>query len=154
MKSIGAIFALLIGLPAFAVRLPDCSHFGESQNRINNKEILGLKRSSEEGTQAVALLKGTFVKMYSHKGRDRVFQMKIGPGNKDTVEVRNSSDDKIPALHRGDRIIACGTYRTHFTDLYQDPRSPDGAIINRTNFAWNPYDNDGFLVINGVLYNQ
>jgi hypothetical protein len=151
-------FVLLLTLPLFAANAnaftatPDCVKSGDTLS-INNTEILKLKVTTEDGTPAGAYVEGTYMKKYASSDFGRHFQMKIGPQTQDTIEVYYSDDAKLPSLRSGDHLVVCGRYATNRNGFYGNPKSPDGAYINQTSTAWSEYAEDGFILVNGRLYN-
>ena len=130
---------------AFATH-PPCLKMSEVVS-VNNSEILRLKQTAQDHQAFPALVRGTLVKMYSADGPTTRFQMKMGPRPSDVIEV-NSMATNLPALRAGDRILACA----RFMSLRGE--SPDGALLYETSQTWKPTGDDGYLIINGVLYDQ
>ena len=68
------------------------------------------------------------------------------PHKTDTITVSHDPvTSELPKLKPGDRIVACGLFSI-------DPRLSDRAIIDNTAQSYDGYHTDGFLMVNGTIF--
>ena len=135
--------------------VPTCLNDQSQPMTVNNQSVLQMKISTPNSYHARALVSGVVTKLYSDATCHHHFELQIGSGAGDTIEIiYNEEFGKFPAFGLGAKVIVCGDYITSNRPS-QYPISPDGAIIHWVHKAPNPaHHPSGFLVINGVLTGQ
>lgn len=119
---------------------------------IENDQVLEWKKTTRNLFKDRTHVIGYVVKIYPDRNDHNHFSIQIGDGKSDTLEVVYNKDfGKLPALRLGDEVEACGDYITS-TKAGKYPVSPDRAIIHWVHSANKDFHQDGFLIINGVLY--
>jgi hypothetical protein len=124
---------------------------------IMNEQVLEWKRTTANQTLKRARVSGSLVKWVQSRKSHEHFEVKIGEGQNDSVEIVYNSDfGQMPQIAPGARVEVCGDYITSNAQAGRYPPSPMGAIIHWVHF--NPGDRDGgkhehgYVWIDGVLY--
>jgi hypothetical protein len=122
----------------------------DSALSVNNDEVLEWKRKTKAQYKDRALVKGTVVREIRSRSTHEHFEIRIGQGRTDVLEVvYNREFGELPAIQPGMQVEACGDYITV-------KNSPSGAIIHWVHY--NPGDRDGgkhehgYVVLDGVQY--
>jgi len=138
---------------ALASNAPECI----SRNQplpVNNEQILQWKQFSKNGFKDRGHIHGTLTKIYKDKSGHRHFQVTIGDGARETIEViYNQKFGKIPQeqMQVGSEVESCGDYITSNRNGKYE-QSPDGAIIHWVHESSNDRHDSGYVMINGVLF--
>ncbi len=146
----GVLFSSLV---ASAATVPDCYDKDGNVLPIDNQQALGLKTSTPNEYHGRAHVKGTYVQSYKHTKGHTHFEIQIGSGDDDTIEIIYNDDfGKLNSLQDGESVEACGDFINSFKATSQYQPSPDGALMH-----WlheNPDKSshpDGYLVIGDQL---
>ncbi len=120
---------------------------------VDNAEVIHWKSTTPNQTLERAHVSGTIDRIYSKENGHEHFEIQIGPGSSDTIEVvYNISFGSLPELQVGMTVEACGDYITSNQATSQYPASPSGAIIHWIHRSNSKKHDSGFLLINNVLY--
>ena len=133
---------------------PPCPDGMGGEIQINNEQVLTWKKSTPNQYLNRAKVKGVVQDIYPERKTHYHFQIKIGPKEKDTLEViYNIGFGEINRIVPGMNAVACGDYITSNapTDVYQP--SPDGAIIHWLHRSPRPHRHpSGYLELDGVVF--
>lgn len=154
MYSFVALAFLLSSFALASVSTPDCID-GGAPLAVNNDTILNWKQTTANQFKARGHILGSLQKIYpDHTGHTH-FEVKIGAGNKDTIEViYNEEFGRMPDLVIGMKVEACGDYITSNKPGRSYPASPDGAILHWVHKAMGGSHPGGYVTLNGVVYGQ
>ncbi len=136
--------------------IPPCRGYGYDLP-VNNSQVLHWKRTTENQFRERAHVQGPILQLFSIGDRDHVhFEIQLGKYSDETLEVIYNQDfGKLPPIHPGMQVEACGDYITSTAPSGPYPASPVGAIIHWIHMNPNNSKHDaGFLVIDGKLYGQ
>ena len=150
-------FAMLFFFTAVAARAtPVCTDFTGNPLKPDNQTVLRWKSSTPNQYLGRAEITGTVQAVYPIRNGHNHFQVKIGPGEKDTLElVYNISFGPINDLVPGQTVVACGDYITSNAPTSQYEPSPDGAILHWIHRSPNPGKHpSGFLILDRTTYGQ
>ncbi len=122
---------------------------------IDDAIVLQMKVSTKNSFLARSHVAGVVTDLYKDATGHKHFQLKIGAGITDTLEVVYNQDfGKTSNVALGAQVEACGDYITSNKDTSYKA-SPDGAIIHWVHMSPNLSRHaSGFLIINGVLVGQ
>ncbi len=149
-----ATFVLSLGSVAFADTVPDCQAGGQSLT-VNDAQVLIWKQTTANQFRGRAHIQGTLQKIYPDHSGHHHFQVKIGTGADDTIEViYNEAFGLLPAYQVGSQIEACGDYITSNQRSGHLPASPDGAIVHWVHKAPAGGHDSGYLAIDGTVCGQ
>ncbi len=159
-----SIYALLlstISSPfgfAWSQEVPPCLK-GHTPLEIDNARVVQLKASTPVQYHDRARVKGEIVLVYPDKTGHDHFLIKIGPQEKDTLEVVYSYEfGSLPGPHEGQMVEACGDYITLRTPNGKPPKgggANSDAIIHWVHAADPGTTHEGgYLVMDGVLCGQ
>ncbi|NDG86040.1 MAG: hypothetical protein EBX52_13505 [Proteobacteria bacterium] len=137
-----------------AIAAPPCLDANGSEVRAGNQQVLQWKTSTPNQFLSRAHVAGVIENIYPVRNGHYHFQIKIGPGLQDTIElIYNISFGTIPRLVPGSRAEACGDYITSIAPTQNYEPSPDGAIVHWIHRSPNPARHaSGYLEIDGTLY--
>jgi hypothetical protein len=134
---------------------PECPAYGHDLP-LNNEQVLHWKRTTNNQFQERAHVEGQIVRLFPDATGHHHFEIQIGHGGADTIEVIYNEDfGKLPPLRKGVEVEACGDYITAKAQSGPYPPSPAGAIVH-----WVHANPDGkghppgFLVVDGALCGQ
>ena len=152
------IFAFLMTLIVSSVgfaQSPECMANGRSL-AVNNDQVLNWKESTRNQFRARAHVSGTIRQIYLDHSQHHHYEVGIGPGPTDTVEVIYNEDfGGVPQVRVGSTLEACGDYITSNAPSGPYPASPDGAIVHWVHMSPNPSRHDsGFITLDGVVCGQ
>lgn len=138
-----------------AQSLPACLNDSGQPLALSDSDVLQMKTSTPNSFRARALISGAVTKIYPDHSCHHHFQLKIGAGPNDTIEViYNEEFGSFPAFGVGANVVACGDYITSNRQT-QYPASPDGAIIHWVHKSPNlARHQTGYLMINGAMTGQ
>lgn len=125
---------------------------GHAAIAIDNDQVITWKRTTKNQFHARGHVQGVLRQEYAdHSGHDHLQIALAGAdGSSDTLElVYNSKFGRLPALHAGATIEACGDYITSNQPTRRYPASPDGAIIHWVHKSKNKNHESGYLIIDG-----
>ncbi len=156
MRNLVLLSVLSLVLTSYAwCEVPTCMAKGQVLEN-NNEQVLIWKKSTANQFLARGHVSGTVTQLFpDHSGHNH-FEILIGTGPDDTLEViYNQSFGKLPAIHLGMEVEACGDYITSTAQSGSYAPSPDGAIIHwiHRNPSGHGHDS-GYLAIDGVTYGQ
>lgn len=148
---IGIVFSYQVFSSTVNLPQEDCKDHGKLISVMNEQ---ALKWKSEvNGFHARALISGTVDEVFPDHSGHRHFSLKIGPNNEDHIEViYNESFGAMPLAQVGDSAEACGDYIVSSQQTGGYPASPDGAIVHWVHKSPHASHDDGFVVLNGILY--
>ncbi|MBU6152853.1 MAG: DUF3465 domain-containing protein [Bdellovibrionales bacterium] len=145
---------LFLFTTATALASPACLNFLGEEIQLNNEQVLNWKKVTPNQYLDRAKVKGVVQDIYPARKTHYHFQIKIGPKEKDTLElIYNISFGAIDRIVPGMNVVACGDYITSNapTEVYQP--SPDGAIIHWLHRSPRPNRHPhGYLELDGVVY--
>jgi len=152
-----ALFATAFATPfttGSASAAPPCLEKNGVEVRAGNEQVLRWKSSTPNQFLSRAHVSGTIQNLYPDRNGHSHFQIKIGPGPGDTIElVYNLSFGTIPRLIPGAHAEACGDYITSNAPTQNYEPSPDGAIVHWIHRSRNPARHpSGYLELDGTLY--
>lgn len=158
---------LLFSLVSFAGKPSELPNYeqlqtnkGQQQDCYNGGKVLPVMneeaiqwKTKVSGYQTRVLVSGTVDEVYADKSGHRHFSLKIGAHNDDRVEViYNVSFGAMPLPVVGDEAEACGDYIVATKKNGSFPPSPDGAIVHWVHKSTRKGHDDGFVILNGVVY--
>lgn len=124
---------------------------------VMNEQVLAWKVNTPNQTLKRARVSGVLVKVVQSRKSHEHFEVRIGEGERDSIEIIYNSDfGDMSDLRPGAQVDACGDYITARASNGRHPPSPMGAILHWVHF--NPGDRDGgrhehgYVWIDGVLY--
>lgn len=120
---------------------------------IDNEQALQWRSQQSSGFHSRAFISGTVDEVFPDQTGHRHFSVKIGPNTDDRIEViYNESFGQMPLPQAGDPAEACGDYivATHSNGGY--PPSPDGALVHWVHRSPNGHHDNGFVILNSVVY--
>lgn len=138
---------------ALASETPDCIARNQ-QLPVNNEQVIHWKQSTRDGYKDRGHIHGTLTSVYKDKSGHRHFQVTIGDGSGETIEIiYNQEFGAIPkeALQIGAEVESCGDYITSNKRGKYQP-SPDGAIIHWVHKSTNTRHDSGYVMINGEVF--
>jgi hypothetical protein len=146
--------ALLFSYSAFAdlpaAPSPDCA----GALAVNNAQVLQWKNTTQNEYHDRGHVSGTVGRVYPDQTGHHHFQLQIGSGASDTVEIVYNEDfATTPDIRGGMNVEACGDYITANSSSGGYPPSPDGALLHWVHRSNSPKHPSGYLVIDGKLYN-
>ena len=149
-----SILVVAFSFSVFAAPRVDCLDERRSVLPVINETVLQWKRSTPNQTKKRAHVGGKIVRLFSDKSGHHHFEINIGSGSEDTLEViYNDEFGQLGDLNLGSVVEACGDYITATKQSGPYPPSPSGAIIHWVHRAPNPGSHPhGFLVIDGVMF--
>ena len=154
-KSLLVLASVLFFQNSWGAGVPACLDDHGQALPINNQNVLQMKTSTPNSFHARANVSGVVIKLYSDATCHHHFELQIGPGPTDTIEIiYNEQFGKFPSFTVGAKVVACGDYITSNRQT-QFPASPDGAIIHWVHISPDLQRHpSGFLMINGNLTGQ
>jgi hypothetical protein len=145
---------LMHSMPAHADNLPSCTASGQSLP-VNNADVVNWKHTTHNQFHSRAHIQGLILQVFPDHSGHHHFEVKVGGGATDTVEVIYNEDfGSLPSVNVGDRLEACGDYITSNAQAGHYPPSPDGAIVHWVHMSPSPNHESGYIAINGVAYGQ
>lgn len=142
---------LFLTTNAFAAT-EDCKDKNGKILSVINEQVLQWK-GQLSGFRSRALVAGKVAKTYNDQTGHKHFSIQIGARNNDTIEViYNNSFGVMPTPKVGDEAEACGDFIVASKKNGGYPPSPDGAIIHWVHKSTRAGHENGFVVINDVLY--
>ncbi|MGZ3697557.1 MAG: hypothetical protein ACXWPM_09985 [Bdellovibrionota bacterium] len=148
---------LVLGSTSWGDTVPPCTGFNSSANLpVNNSQVLHWKRTTPNQYHDRAHVQGPVVQDYDDRNGHTHFEIKIGNGPDDTIEViYNTEFGAMPHPAQGTMVEACGDYITSNAQSGPNPASPDGAIVHWVHQSPTPQNHpSGFVMLNGSLYGQ
>lgn len=131
-----------------------CYDHGKLLN-VMNEEALNWKATKNSGYKTRALISGTVAQVFADKSGHRHFSMKIGVEESDRIEViYNESFGAMPQPHLGESVVACGDFIVATKRNGSYPPSPDGALIHWVHRHTGKGHDDGYVILNEVVYGQ
>jgi hypothetical protein len=123
---------------------------------VDNAQVLQWKKTTANQFLARAHVDGRVSRTFSDRSGHKHFEIKLGEGSKDILEVvYNSAFGELPPIQSGMNVEACGDYITSVAQAGPYPPSPSGAIIHWVHLNPSGHGHDsGFLIIDGVVYGQ
>ena len=122
---------------------------------VNNDMVLNWKRSTHNQYRNRGHIYGSLARIYPDKTGHHHLEVQIGQNAGDTIEVIYNEDfGKMPELHLGSVIEACGDYITANAQAGGYPPSPAGAIVHWVHMSPNPGHASGYVVVDGVVCGQ
>lgn len=155
--SFGFLFVLSLILSSSQARQRlECLDEDDEPFEVNNSEVLEWKRTTANQYHDRAYVSGRLVRIYQSPDDHVHFQVRMGQGTKDTLEVVYNDDfGDLPSLQAGMNVQACGDYITASKPSGPYPASPDGALVHWVHKSTQPENHpSGFLRIDGVYYGQ
>ena len=159
IPSILALTLLASLNPAFASAAdPTCIGVGAAIP-IDNARALELKNSNS-GAAIRANVAGKIDRIFNVQCNSKGtchdhFEIKLGPKDKDVLEVVYSNDfGDLPKLQVGDDVQACGDFINTSAPPKAGPASPSGAIIHWVHKSTCMDHETGFVSVNGTLFGQ
>jgi hypothetical protein len=155
MRSIISLIAsLLVSLWLGALHAdPTCMASDNQALGVNNEQVVQWKRSSPNEYHSRGHITGKVTAIFDNATGHNHFEVTIDGQSADTIEmVFSGSFGRLPQIHQGDQVEACGDYITANANYQGYSASPDGAIIHwlhRSDTAKHP---DGYLIVNGQVY--
>jgi len=154
--------ALAYASTAFAsAPVPDClDKAGQRIANPNNEQVLAWKRTTQNSYLDRGYIRGTLEGVYgsnpSHLHLDVFIGQKGQASQANDIEVIYNVEFGQPPLHPqpGVEVIACGDYITSNEASGYYPASPLDAILHWVHKSMNDQHEDGFLMIDGILYGQ
>ncbi|QDK45956.1 hypothetical protein DOM22_12745 [Bdellovibrio sp. ZAP7] len=153
-RNLLTVLALILsGTIAFATEAaPDCIANGQPIPVIN-EQILLWKKQTKNQYKNRGHIYGVVTNIYQGKASHQHFQVKIGDGPRDTIEViYNTSFREIDNLRIGGVVEACGDYITSNAKAGHYKPSPDGAILHWVHESTNSRHDSGYVMVDGVLH--
>lgn len=151
-SSLVGVLSLLSSL-SFA-QTPNCLGAQGQTLPVNDSQVITYKSTTPNQFLARAHIQGILQHAYADKTGHSHFEVKIGAGPKDNIEVvYNQSFGALPQLAPGMVIEACGDYITSNAATSQYPASPDGAIIHWVHRSTGNHAS-GYVVAGGILCGQ
>jgi hypothetical protein len=148
--------AMLVGRSASA-EVPACQDHG-SDLSIDNARVVQLKQTAPLGKTIRAHVSGTVTRVFPDKSNSQGtshthFEIKIGEGDKDVLEVVYSEDfGDMPVAPIGAQVEACGDFINAYGKNNGYPPSPSGAIIHWVHRSNSAKHDSGFVVLDQVVY--
>jgi hypothetical protein len=139
---------------AFAQSLPCLTRGAEIA--VDNQQVLNWKNTTRNQFHARGHIEGTIRQIFSDHSGHHHYEVGIGPGADDTVEVIYNEDfGGVPQVRAGSTIEACGDYITSNAPSGHFPASPDGAILHWVHMSPSLQRHDsGFIILDGVVCGQ
>ncbi len=135
-------------------QIPNCLNSQSQAMPIDDGQVLKYKVSTPNQYLTRAHIKGIVSHLFADHSGHNHFEVKIGSGPNDTIEVvYNQSFGALPALSLGMTVEACGDYITANRPTSNYPPSPDGAILHWVHKTTGGHLG-GFVAINNVLYGE
>lgn len=134
--------------------VPDCMA-GKQEIRINNEQVLNLKKTARNGVEYRAFVAGRLVQSPWIKNKHVRFIMSIGPDKKDLLEViYNLKFGAMPQISPTAEIKVCGDFINSNQRHNGYDASPAGAVIHWVHF--NPGTREmqhehGFIMVDDKL---
>ncbi len=145
-------FAMADGVNAVPVCMGE-----DSSLSVDNQKVLNLKKvNSAKIVRAYA--SGKISKVFPHQCNNKGtchehFEIQIGSGAKDTVEVIYSTDfGDMPKLDVGLNVAACGDFINTSAQANTGPKSPSGAILHWVHKSGCMDHESGFVMIQDRIY--
>jgi hypothetical protein len=139
---------------AASANAPECAGDNSRALPVDNAQVLTWKARTPNQFKARAFVRGPIVRVFPDRNDHNHFEIKIGPSEKDVLEViYNNAFGDLRDTREGMSVEACGDYITSIAQSGPYPPSPSGAIIHWVHF--NPREGGhphGFLVIDGELF--
>jgi hypothetical protein len=152
---LSVVFALSFSIANAASPSPNCLGNNSQILPIDDVQVLTYKTTTPNQFLARAHIQGVLQHAYADKSGHDHFEIKIGSGPTDNIEVvYNQEFGSLPQLRPGMIVEACGDYITSNAATSKYPPSPDGAIVHWVHRANGGNHQSGYLVINGILCGQ
>ena len=138
-----------IGKPPVQGVVPDCMSNDLKPMPLDNARVLELKRNTRNQYKDRGYVQGTVSRIFKRNGDHSHFEIMIGSGPKDGIEIVYNRDFGNPAVEPGDHVIACGDYITSYAKAAGYDASPSKALIHwvHENERGTPHP-DGFVIVN------
>jgi len=137
------------GTPPADASLPDCLIDG-APAEIDNARVLHLKFNTKNQYKDRAYVSGTVTRLFDRNGDHKHFEIRIGGGEKDVIEIIYNTDFGKPAVWAGDQVIVCGDYITSYAKSGRYDASPSKALIHWVHENERGTEHpDGFVAVNG-----
>ncbi|NDD90835.1 DUF3465 domain-containing protein [bacterium] len=147
-----AIPSLRASALAKTVEIPKCDAKDGSALKIDNGRVVVLKNSTPNQFAERARVEGRVSRIFSGNPEHQHFEIQIGPGPQDTLEVVFNLDFGRPEVKQGDLVEACGDYITSNAPTERYQASPSGAIVHWVHEnARGGSHPDGYIVVNDRL---
>ncbi|WP_413584572.1 DUF3465 domain-containing protein [Bdellovibrio sp. HCB274] len=131
---------------------PDCIANGQVLP-INNEQVLQWKKQTQNQYKNRGHILGTVTNIYPGRASHQHFQVKIGTGPRDTIElIYNVKFREIDNLRIGAEVESCGDYITSKAKAGHYKPSPDGAILHWIHQSTNSRHESGYVMMDGVLH--
>ena len=150
---------LLWGIQPVYAQVPSCMYSGHSVD-FNEDQVIGWKAQGRSQFHGWGHVRGVLTQVYSGPNEDsgphEHFQVEIRDdrGDSTTLEViYNQVFGRLPSLHEGMSVEACGEYITSNRPTKRYQPSPDGALLHWVHQnPKNPEQRSGFLILDGKMY--
>ncbi|MBU6374684.1 MAG: DUF3465 domain-containing protein, partial [Bdellovibrionales bacterium] len=130
--SVALALVLSIQVTALAKtsEIPPCNARDGSALKIDNSRALVFRNTTPNQFAERARVEGRVSRIFPGNPEHQHFEIQIGPGPQDILEVVFNLDFGRPEVKQGDQIEACGDYITSNapTDRYE--ASPSGALVH------------------------
>lgn len=129
--------------------VPACEGKGGQELSVDNNRVLNFKATTPNQYLERARVEGKVVRILESRPEHAHFEIQIGPGPKDTLEVVFNLDFGRPQPKVGDIVEACGDYITSNAPTPKYQPSPSGAIIHwvHENSRGGEHP-DGYIILN------
>ena len=129
--------------------MPECLGLAGEALPIDNARVIELKRTTRNQYKDRGFVQGTVTQLFKRKGDHSHFEIRIGTGAKDVIEIVFNRDFGNPIVEAGDHVIACGDYITSYAKSGGYDASPSDALIHwvHENDRGGPHP-DGFVIVN------
>lgn len=143
-----------VAVAPFTNSFPNCMDAGQKM-AINNQRVIEFKRTSPNQFLARGFVAGVVIRIFDGNRGHITFEIKIGNGADDTLEV--IFNDKFGKMtpEVGMPATICGDYITSNAATNRYPASPSGAIIHWVHENPDNQGHDhGFVELGGWVYGQ